>query len=151
MQLRYAPQWYRYFGGLADKIEGAVIPCDKPNMHLFIGCALLKRRSLDRVLSVIPFDDEEEAIAIANDSLYGLAAGIWTREIGRAIRVSERIRAGTIWVNTYRGISFMAPFGGYKNSGIGRECGQEAIRDYLQTKSVWVNLAEGVANPFVMR
>jgi (Z)-2-((N-methylformamido)methylene)-5-hydroxybutyrolactone dehydrogenase len=103
------------------------------------------------VLSIIPFDDEEEAVAIANDTLYGLAAGIWTQGMGRAIRVAERVRAGTVWINMYRGISFMAPFGGYKQSGIGRECGQEAIRDYLQTKSVWMNLAERVANPFVMR
>ncbi len=66
------------------------------------------------VLSVIPFEDEEEAIAIGNDIVFGLAAGVWTSDIGRALRMSEKLKAGTIWVNTYRAVSFMSPFGGYK-------------------------------------
>jgi aldehyde dehydrogenase (NAD+) len=103
------------------------------------------------VLSIIPFDDEDEAISIANDTPYGLAAGVWTSDIRRAFKVTDQVRAGTVWVNTYRAVSFMAPFGGYKQSGIGRENGQVAIEDYLQTKSVWVNLAEDVPNPFVLR
>src|ERR1019366_3091679 len=103
------------------------------------------------VLSVIPFDDEDDAIAIANDSPYGLAAGVWTSSIKRAIRASERLEAGTVWVNTYRAVSYMSPFGGYKRSGLGRENGQEAIWDYLQTKSVWISTASAVPNPFVLR
>lgn len=103
------------------------------------------------VLSVIPFADEEEAVAIANDSLYGLAAGVWTQDMRRAILISERLRAGTIWVNTYRAVSFMSPFGGYKRSGLGRENGQNAIYEYLQQKSVWISTAAEVPNPFVMR
>ncbi|MGH2508491.1 MAG: aldehyde dehydrogenase [Ktedonobacteraceae bacterium] len=103
------------------------------------------------VLSVIKFKDEADALRIANDIRFGLAAGVWTRDIGRAIRMSEKLQAGTIWVNTYRAISFMAPFGGYKNSGIGRENGIEAIHAYLQTKSVWINHSAVVENPFVMR
>lgn len=103
------------------------------------------------VLSIIPFDDEDEAIHIANDTPYGLAAGVWTSDIRRAFRVTDQVRAGTVWVNTYRAVSFMAPFGGYKQSGIGRENGQVAIEDYLQTKCVWMNLADEVPNPFVMR
>lgn len=103
------------------------------------------------VLAIIPFDDEEEALSIANDSPYGLAAGVWTQDIGRAIRMSEQIEAGTVWVNTYRAVSFMAPFGGMKRSGIGRESGQEAMNEYLQTKSVWIDLGSAVANPFVIR
>jgi aldehyde dehydrogenase (NAD+) len=103
------------------------------------------------VLSIIPFEDEEDAIAIANDSPYGLAAGVWTSSIKRAIRSSERLEAGSVWVNTYRAVSYMSPFGGYKRSGIGRENGQDAIWSYLQTKSVWISTADAVANPFVMR
>ena len=103
------------------------------------------------ILSIIPFEDEDEALAIANDSPYGLAAGVWTTDIGRALRMSERIEAGTVWVNCYRAVSFMAPFGGYKRSGIGRESGQEAIDAYLQTKSVWIDTSGQTANPFVLR
>lgn len=103
------------------------------------------------VLSVIPFEDDDDAIAIANDSPYGLAAGVWTGSIKRAIRSSERLEAGSVWVNTYRAVSYMSPFGGYKRSGVGRENGQDAIWSYLQTKSVWISTADSVANPFVMR
>ncbi|KAF0175851.1 MAG: aldehyde dehydrogenase [Rhodobacteraceae bacterium] len=103
------------------------------------------------VLSVIPFDDEEQAFAIANDSPYGLAAGIWTQNIGRALRGAAAMEAGTVWVNTYRAVSFMAPFGGYKRSGIGRESGQVAIQEYLQTKTVWIDMLGQTANPFVIR
>ena len=103
------------------------------------------------ILSIIPFDDDEEAVEIANDTIYGLASGVWTSNIRRAFTMADKIRAGTVWVNTYRAVSFMAPFGGYKMSGIGRESGQAAIDEYLQTKSVWINLAEGIANPFILR
>ncbi|MGE0558155.1 MAG: aldehyde dehydrogenase [Burkholderiales bacterium] len=103
------------------------------------------------VLSVIPFEDEEEAIAIGNDVVFGLAAGVWTQNMRRAFLMSEKLQAGTVWVNTYRAVSFMSPFGGYKRSGIGRESGQEMIREYLQTKSVWISTATEVPNPFIMR
>jgi (Z)-2-((N-methylformamido)methylene)-5-hydroxybutyrolactone dehydrogenase len=103
------------------------------------------------VLSIIPFRDDDEAIATANDSPYGLAAGVWTTSIKRAIRASERLEAGSVWVNIYRAVSYMSPFGGYKRSGLGRENGQDAIFSYLQTKSVWISTAEEVPNPFVMR
>ncbi len=103
------------------------------------------------VLSVIKFKDEDEATAIANDVRFGLGAGVWTNDIGRAIRMSERIQAGTVWVNTYRAVSYLSPFGGYKDSGLGRENGQEAIREYLQVKSVWINTGAATGNPFVLR
>ncbi len=103
------------------------------------------------VLSVIPFKDDDEAVEIANDVIYGLAAGVWTQSIKRAIEIPERLQAGTVWVNTYRAVSYLSPFGGYKRSGLGRENGQEAIREYLQTKSVWISTATEVPNPFVIR
>lgn len=104
------------------------------------------------VLSIIGFDDEAEAVRLANDTIYGLAAGVWTKDIGRAIRMSSALKAGTVWVNTYRAVSYMMPFGGMKHSGIGRESGVDAMREYLETKSVWISTAEGApANPFIMR
>ncbi len=103
------------------------------------------------VLSVIPFKDEDEAVAIGNDVVFGLAAGVWTQDIRRALIMSERLQAGTVWVNTYRAVSYMSPFGGYKRSGLGRENGQEAMREYMQTKSVWLSTSTEVPNPFVMR
>ncbi len=103
------------------------------------------------VLSVIPFKDEEEAIAIGNDIVYGLAAGVWTQNMRRAFLMAEKLQAGTVWVNTYRAVSYLSPFGGYKRSGLGRESGQEMIKEYLQTKSVWFSTAKEVPNPFIMR
>ena len=103
------------------------------------------------LLSVITFKDDDEAVEIGNDVVYGLAAGIWTSSIRRAINISARVKAGTVWVNTYRAASFIAPFGGYKQSGLGRENGQEAINEYLQTKTTWISVATETPNPFVMR
>ena len=103
------------------------------------------------VLSVIPFDDEEEAIALGNDIVFGLAAGVWTSDIGRALRMSEKLKAGTIWVNTYRAVSYTSPVGGYKRSGKGKESGQESIKEFLQVKSVWIAQETTPANPFIMR
>ncbi|HWK69429.1 aldehyde dehydrogenase [Pollutimonas sp. M17] len=103
------------------------------------------------VLAVIKFKDEADAVSIANDSCYGLGAGVWTSDIGRALRMSEKIQSGTVWVNTYRAVSVMSPFGGYKHSGLGRENGIDAIREYLQTKSVWINSGAPNGNPFVMK
>ena len=103
------------------------------------------------VLSVIPFQDEEEAVAIGNDVVYGLAAGVWTQSIPRAITMAERLQAGTVWVNTYRAVSFLSPFGDYKRSGLGRESGQEMIKEYMQVKSVWLATTSDVPNPFILR
>jgi (Z)-2-((N-methylformamido)methylene)-5-hydroxybutyrolactone dehydrogenase len=103
------------------------------------------------VLSIIPFKDEEEAIALGNDIVYGLAAGVWTQNMRRALLLADRLRAGTVWVNTYRAVSYLSPFGGYKRSGIGRENGQEMLKEYLQVKSVWISTASEVPNPFVQR
>lgn len=102
------------------------------------------------VLSVIPFDTVEEALEIANDTQFGLAAAVWTQDLHKAIYCSDRLEAGTVWVNNYRATSFTTPFGGYKRSGIGREGGIEGIQEYLQAKSVWITTQPNRANAFVL-
>lgn len=103
------------------------------------------------VLCVIPFKDEADAIRIANDVLYGLAAGVWTQSLHRSMLLAEQLKAGTVWINNYRATSFTTPFGGYKRSGIGRESGVDAIKEYLETKSVWISTNLEVPNPFIRR
>lgn len=102
------------------------------------------------VLSVIPVESEEEIIRIANDTQFGLAAGVWTKDIQRAHRVAHALRAGTVWVNSYRTLSFNTPFGGYKTSGLGRENGLESVEEYCETKSVWVELSGNTRDPFTL-
>ena len=103
------------------------------------------------VLSVIPFSDEEEAVRIGNDIRFGLAAGVWTRDLHRAMYMSEKLKAGTVWINNYRNTSYTTPFGGFKDSGMGREGGIEAVKEYLETKSVWITTDLQMPDPFVRK
>ena len=103
------------------------------------------------VLSVLKFKDEEEAIHIGNDIRFGLAAGVWTRSLHRAMTMSERLKAGTVWINNYRSTSFTTPFGGFKDSGVGREGGVEAVKEFLEVKSVWISTDLDMPDPFVRK
>ena len=104
------------------------------------------------VLSILRFRTEEDVLAMANDTVHGLAAGIFTRDGARAMRMANRIKAGIVWLNTYRVISPIAEFGGMKTSGYGRESGLQAVYDYTRPKTVWMNLSEDpIGNPFEPR
>ena len=122
-----------------------------------IACKSQKMRIVDTelfgpVLSVLRFSSEEQVIDLANDTKYGLAAGIFTKNSARSLRVAKAVRAGIVWVNTYRAVSPIAEFGGFKESGYGRESGLQAVMDYTRPKTVWINTSdEPMANPFVMR
>ena len=103
------------------------------------------------VLAVIPFDTDDEAVALANDTPFGLAAGVWTTDMARALSMPRRLKAGTVWVNAYRVVSYLAPFGGFKESGIGRENGIAAIHEYLESKSVFIQPRPAISNPFTLQ
>jgi len=126
-------------------VEPTVFTNVRPEMNI------AQQEVFGPVLAVIPFDSDDEALALANATEYGLAAGVWTRDLKRAHRMAQRLQAGSVWVNTYRTSAPMSPFGGYKRSGLGREGGADAIKAYTQVKSVWIDLNEEYPSPFVMR
>ena len=126
--------------------EPTVVAC--PDQQL----GIVQRELFGPVVSALRFTDEAHALQLANDSRFGLAAGVFTADIGRALRITKGIRSGIVWVNTYRMVSPLAPFGGYKDSGYGRESGLEAIYDYTRPKTVWLNTSpDPIADPFVMQ
>ncbi len=149
----------------AAKAQGATIrfggaPLDRPGNYMvptLVQCdghaiETLHVEMFGPVMSLVPFDTEAEAIALANSTPFGLGSGVFTQNLARAHRVSARLKAGICWVNTYRAISPIAPFGGYNHSGYGREAGVDAIHDYTRTKTTWINTSDSpMANPFVMR
>ncbi len=143
----------------AQVVSGGAAPDDAPNgAGYFFRPTVLGSVTNDMrvareeifgpVTVLIAFDDEQEAIALANDTPYGLAAAVWTRDVKRAHRVAHAVQAGTVWINNYRMWNWLMPFGGYKDSGYGREGGLEVMQHYTQTKSVWVDLQEDPADWF---
>jgi len=137
-------------GGKAVKPEGTAGWFIEPTVFRNVSSEmqLFREELFGPVLAVVPFEDEEEAVSLANDTVYGLAAGIWTGDATRAIRIAERIQAGTIYVNNYFNSATQSPVGGYKQSGYGRENGIEGILSFMQTKSVWLSTQPGTPNPF---
>lgn len=126
--------------------EPTIIDCPRQDL------ALVDTELFGPVLAVQRFKTEDEVVALANDSQYGLAAGIFTRDSARSLRMSKKVKAGIVWVNTYRAISPIAAFGGVKSSGYGREAGMQAVYDYTRPKTVWMNLSDDpIANPFKPR
>lgn len=126
--------------------EPTIIECPRQDLRI------VDTELFGPVLSVLRFKTEAEAIALANDTKHGLAAGVFTRDGARQMRMAKAIRSGIVWINTYRVVSPIAEFGGVKGSGYGRESGLQAMYDYTRPKTVWVNTStEPMANPFVMR
>ncbi|GAB3976594.1 aldehyde dehydrogenase [Actinoallomurus acanthiterrae] len=136
-------------GGPDDELGGYFV---RPTVLTGVdpGSAVVREEIFGPVLSVYTFSDEAEAIRLANDTPFGLAGGVWTKDVHRAHRVAGRIRAGNVWINDYRVVSPSVPFGGFGDSGIGRENGIGAIDEYLETRSVWVRLSGQTRDPFVM-
>jgi acyl-CoA reductase-like NAD-dependent aldehyde dehydrogenase len=107
--------------------------------HVSNACRVAREEIFGPVAALMPFEGEDEAVAIANDTAFGLAAGVWTESVRRAHRMATRLRAGTVWVNNYRQITYGVPFGGFQQSGIGRELGPDALAEYTEVKSVWID------------
>jgi len=140
-----------HFGGKRHTREGYYFEptlVDCPNESIIT----LETEMFGPVMSILSFKTEDQAIKLANNSQYGLGSGIFTNNLARAHRVSKKIKAGICWVNSYRAISPIAPFGGFNQSGYAREAGMQAINDYIRTKTTWINISDApMANPFVMR
>lgn len=142
----------------AELVAGGGVP-DRPGYYLeptIVEAAsaqgyIMQNEVFGPVLAIHPFDTEEEAVSIANASPYGLAAGVWSRDIARCHRMADALKAGTVWINMYRAMTFNMPFGGFKQSGYGRLNGQEAIMNYLQTKAVWIDQSDQVQDPFALK
>ena len=114
-------------------------------------CDLAQIEVFGPVLALIPFDTDEQAIEIANGTKYGLASGIWTQNIKRAHRMAREMNSGQVWVNTYRSSATMAPFGGFGQSGYGKERGTEALLEYTRLKNVMIDLSDEVRDPFTIK
>jgi aldehyde dehydrogenase (NAD+) len=138
------------YGGAADEGLGGLFV--KPTVLTGVGpeSTIVREEVFGPVVAAYTFTDEDEAIALANDTPFGLAGAVWTKDVHRAHRVAAKVRAGTVWINAYRVVAPSVPFGGYGLSGIGRENGVDAVEAYTENKSVWVELTGGTRDPFTL-
>ncbi|WP_445181497.1 aldehyde dehydrogenase [Pseudonocardia sp. Cha107L01] len=138
------------YGGAAESGLGGLFVQPTVLTGVTAESTVVREEVFGPVLAALTFTEEDEAIKLANDTPYGLAGAVWTKDVHRAHRVAAKIKAGSVWINAYRVVAPSVPFGGFKASGLGRENGLHAVDEYLEEKAIWVELSGGTRDPFTL-